>query len=139
MNANELRIGNLVLFDGVVHKIEVIDGYASFVYFEEFGDNEFPLNKIEPIPLTEEWLLRFGFELLADIAGDFPEKHYGISIVNGDKDHPEKLVISLPLYECYIGDYDNDDYYIMNEQVVYVHQLQNLYFALTKTELTLKP
>ena len=127
INPKELRIGNLIM-----------SSHNSKIFTIESGHDIDILNDVcVPIPPTEKLLLELGFDLLNDIAGDIPEKHYGISIVNGDKDHPEKLVISLPLCECYIGDYDNDDYYIMNEQVVYVHHLQNLYQSLCKTELQL--
>ena len=128
MNANELRIGNLVLFDGVVHKIEVIDGYASFVYFEEFGDNEFPLNKIEPIPLTEEWLLKFGFRKKTT---DYIEQYFK------DNYFIEDLTV-IPISHSFVFRKEIDKRFsALIADLIYVHQLQNLYFALTGTELQL--
>ena len=52
MKETELRIGNLVNYGDS----ELIIG------INYFRDGDF--NKLEPILLTEEWLIKFGFELL---------------------------------------------------------------------------
>ena len=52
MNANELRTGNYILNDGVVVQA---DGRTIFDIWS--GTSK----KYEPIPLTEEWLIKFGF------------------------------------------------------------------------------
>ena len=71
-----------------------------------------------PIPLTEEWLLKFGF---------VPEK-----MEDGFLSYRLKFVdISMPYFE-FTYDYGTESF-----EVKYVHQLQNLFFALTGTELTL--
>jgi hypothetical protein len=66
-----------------------------------------------PILLTEEWLLKFGIEKMHD--GNYWNK---------------KLCIRK----------DRNEFYALYEQgriyIQYVHQLQNLYFALTGEELT---
>ena len=67
----------------------------------------------EPIPLTEEWLVRFGFEY---------------SDLNGDSG-----LWKIPPFQIY-GKY-NQFIYDYKLDVNYVHQLQNLYFALTSEEL----
>jgi len=68
----------------------------------------------EPIPLTENWLKKLGFKLNSA----FGTSTYG----NG--------VIGIFFYDG-VGSYG-----IAKFQ--YVHQLQNLYFALTGTELTVE-
>ena len=77
----------------------------------------------QPIPLTEEWLFKLGFEL---INNDFYrsrnselELHW---TVNKNKMIPEY----------------NGKRLITGYNFKYVHQLQNLYFALTGEELTFK-
>jgi hypothetical protein len=69
----------------------------------------------EPIPLTEEWLLKFGFEEWDKNAW---QKGFDLSIHKIDS----------------IFWYNNNG---INVLIKYVHQLQNLCFALTGEELTL--
>lgn len=127
MKANELRIGNYFSFGKhkeitTVFKItfERKDGYLI--------NGQIPESHCEPIPLTEKWLLKLGFS---------------------------KMTIK-PLWRKTIGEYtlDSDDFLFSFEskyvyvdsglalhpignEIEYVHQLQNLYFALTGEELTL--
>lgn len=84
---------------------------------------------IKPIPLTEEWLKKFGFEYdedelvyyksMFDYCGNESED-FILLIVSNDENY-----FSVAIAESY-------------EPIEYVHQLQNLYFALTGEELTLK-
>lgn len=104
MNANELRIGNWVHW-GKDYQIDVDD-----ISNHAWND------VLQPIPLTEEWLLNFGFKKIKTWLGDAYENENGdIAYLNGQ-------------------------IYIISEDVKvdtpkYVHQLQNLYFALTGEEL----
>jgi hypothetical protein len=112
---NELRIGNLIFKNhNVVDERETI--YVSvqdFYWIEKYPDS------YEGMPLTEEWLLKFGFEKINHIHGYSFWSH-------------KKTKISI---------YDNKTewmgYYVDNN-CKYVHQLQNLFFALTGKELELK-
>lgn len=72
----------------------------------------------KPIPLTEDWLLKFGFE-----------KEYGAFKIQG--------------FKCWITKYTSEsNVFCLNSGNVfltsfkYVHELQNLYFYLTQRELT---
>jgi hypothetical protein len=82
---------------------------------------EYYLSDCEPIPLTEEWLKRFGFE--KTIADD----------VNHHFDYyTDEKISAGNLWEHDKGfchDYD------MGGEIKHVHQLQNLYHALTGEEL----
>jgi len=110
MKANELRIGNWVRWnyeessEGNVYPVE---------YGYELDDIKNNPNIVKPIPLTEEWLLKFGFEY---------------SDLNGDSG-----LWKIPPFQIY-GKY-NQFIYDYRLDVNYVHQLQNLYFALTYEEL----
>ena len=56
MESKELRIGNWVM-GNEPFQIEYDDFRLSFMYEKMRGKSRF-----EPIPLNEEWLLKFGFE-----------------------------------------------------------------------------
>jgi len=113
IEANELRIGNWInaLEDNCC------DG-AGFVPVSgnqlSFFDNITSIGDlIEPIPLTEEWLLKFGFE---------------------------KGCTSWNVGGFYIDQFgSNFEFdYRAGVKIEHVNQLQNLYFALTGEELTIK-
>lgn len=124
MTTSELRINNYVLFSedstvfvvNEVHEsgLEVANEYECiWIGIEEF----------EPIPLTEEWLVKFGFEFNGGMGYKSPDNtaHWFFSIGNGFT--PAFFGSRTILSDGYKG-------------CKYVHQLQNLYFALTGTELT---
>ena len=116
MKASELRIGNLVNYGRVTSEVSRVD--KLFFYVEASETPTFSKDEgrgATPIPLTEEWLFKFGFER------------------NGKKLTFWK--IDLVEDEEGIFSFDEARIYI---DVKYVHQLQNLYFALTGEELTLK-
>lgn len=111
MKANELRIGNFT------EQGQIKNFWERGVHFG-FGKC-YEFNELKPIPLTEEWLLKFGFEI---------DKTY-VSEQNPYLDHIKNEVrISMPYFSFEYGDG------AFNE-LKYVHQLQNLYFALTGKEL----
>ena len=121
MEIRELRIGNYIEYNGEIIKL---DGSLLCCYIQ--NELEFPL---KPIPLTEEILLKFGFEKREHksffkgkelIYFTFTSNKYGFLIWNTIQNQwwvLGKISISQPIY---------------------VHQLQNLYFALTGEELTFK-
>lgn len=95
MKVQELRIGNLVRFDGNNVKIQSIDlggyiGLSDIIVFEQVH-----IDDLKPIELTKESLIRFR----NDCGGWF------------------------------LGNEETD------LQITSIHQLQNLYFAITGKEL----
>lgn len=117
MKANELRIGNLV--NGVLtQKPYIIDAWAlremESGNYQNSQDTETKV--FEPIPLTREWLIKFKFEgLEKDCRTFFKKGKFKVELTNG-----------------------GNVYYNRNIFISSVHQLQNLYFALTGEELTFK-
>lgn len=120
MKAKELRIGNLIRYNDTkeVCRVYQLEHRYKNVYRIN-GLNENP--DVEPIPITEEWLLKLGFEV---------EKNGGI--VFASKDDNCKFYVYCENNKTWkIGKYNNGF-----KHIYYVHQLQNLYFALTGEELT---
>lgn len=107
MKANELRIGNYFKVGQSIHQVEIenIKAYKLF----------------EPIPLTEEWLDKFGFDKHSINPFWFRKKQLCISLVGK---------IELISWDMQIFKIDTE--------IKHVHQLQNLYFALTGCELEIK-
>lgn len=123
MKANELRIGNLAEY----HIEDELDERKE--WWEVITIDSDDINWLEkeepetidyrPKPLTEEWLLKFGFE---------KDETYTNSI-NPFLDYIKgNLRISMPYFSLEFGDGGT-------MELKHVHQLQNLYFALTGTEL----
>ena len=133
IQANELRVGNLVTinetalhFDGA-GKDEtfcISEIKEEVVKFKGFHTSEL-YSGIEPIPLTEEWLLKFGFEKSKN-----PNK-------------TPSWVWKKDQETWFYETWKNRDIFVNGfirwmKDIQSVHQLQNLYFALTGTELTIK-
>jgi hypothetical protein len=116
MEARELRIGNLV-FNPIQNKIVKVDG--SLISIEHSRELSIKDHKgFEPIPLTEEWLLKFS--------------------------RGSRRVLSINGTGLWV-ELKNDGYFLTDDcgnlitydEIKYVHSLQNLYFALTNEELTI--
>jgi len=120
MKANELRIGNYFIgYDKTLLQVD-----TRFFALIHAGAEVDELVK-EFVPLTEEWLLKFGFTKdykKENWIGYFPlmlkkslQTHWSVRIIcNNVKDH-----------------------FSTTAEIKHVHQLQNLYFALTGEELKL--
>lgn len=119
----DLRIGNLIYSKEHNRNCAVILISARSIGVDIKAVNSLDVEDYSPIPLTEEWLIRFGFEY-----------HH-------DTPHPNRVFRKnwdegfFELEEIITFFYGGN---LTSVEVKYVHQLQNLYFALTQTELTLK-
>lgn len=125
MEAKELRYGNILQTDRAA-KGEVI--YVNTLSRDPdtnevlLATNHYPfltLSQCKPIPLTGEWLIKLGFNKHGRNGG------YEVSVHSRD----ENGVVNFGL---------DDGHHGLEPQLKYVHQLQNLYFALTGEELTMK-
>lgn len=143
IKANELRIGNyvhvcynakgLVLpLTNIYSRIFTVDFDCAEVAndntkaFSEQKCFKYSYGYIEPIPLTEEILLKCGFSITESILHEntnaYEIKSWGrIVLINGIL--------------------QSDEFYFLDglsTEIKYLHQLQNLYFALTNEELTIQ-
>jgi hypothetical protein len=119
--ANELRIGNWVY------------GFKTTYYIDsndfKYVDSDTGLIPFSPILLTEEILLKCGFEKHSN-SNEFWNLY---TLKNG-------WYISQALHEENSASVKMGLFYWSDEYVElqYLHQLQNLYFALTKKELNIQ-
>jgi len=107
MEAKELRIGNWIYSntDKDIYRVDLIESWRNYL-------------SISAIPLTEEWLLRVGFEKTE--SGNYSNEEGSFELIHNN-------VIGFRF--AVEGQY-------AYPEIKYVHQLQNLYFALTGLELT---
>ena len=118
MEVKELRIGNYVKDYYYDTTIEV--SIKTLIVIEELTKptSEFQC-PIVPIPLTEEWLLMFGFKLHKM---EFKNRYF-----IGEEFSIDYNIVHKSFY-FNIG-------YEYGVNMKYIHQLQNLYYALTGQEL----
>ena len=115
VNANELRIGNWLEYHLYGEKcVQQIDQFD----FEFISEGI--LRCANPIQLSKDWLIKFGFLKIADLNNSyvFPSQEFGYTIIGNDKGGWFMMFFNTIKIE-------------------YVHQIQNIYFAITGQELTL--
>lgn len=124
MKAHELRLDNWVLWTGNERQIQPLD-------FNDIIEHQKPYphcKVVEPILLTNKWLEKFGFIWNAEI-NMFEKSGWSLMISIGAEvldNEPKRYFLS-----------DIVKRYQISECFYYVHQLQNLYFALTLKELVI--
>ncbi len=111
MNAKELRIGNYVS-----NQTGELKGIPVGEYVTINLENIMWAELYVSVPLTEQWLINFGFEK--------HKKIYQIHI------HPGCLFVNMYLGRAFIK------YSRVSIDCKYVHQLQNIIYILTGKELT---
>lgn len=126
MKINEIRIGNWV--DNGEGNHYIIDT-SFFIDILDFSKDNSGETDLKPIPITEKWLLEFGFKNI----------HNQQALINNEW----VKVYSFRNIEYFLdgeilikGNCCLDSFVYLNP-IKYVHQLQNLYFALTGEELTI--
>ncbi len=124
MNKTELRIGNKVLYNGVVCYVYSIFESIARLQPPNERSTTAKLEKVMPIPLTPELLERCGFQKTGNM--------YIISLdVLGTKMAFDTLDNSVLIRE-------GTEEVELAIEMKYLHTMQNLYFALTNTELSIK-
>jgi len=140
MKASELRLGNWTnnyksMMSGVYYPVMIVSiGEKKLSCLTEMAMQFHGvkpavglLADFFPIPLTEEWLIKLGLlfkskNLYGYFEYDFPYDSFKITYDSSDPDPDYQIIFE-----------GNGLAYVK-----YVHQLQNLYFALTGEELTIK-
>ena len=113
MKTQELRIGNLVNYK----IIDDLDERKEWYEVSEIDAEDLLImdDDYQPIPLTDEWLFKFGV---------LKNNEYPYKFLNGYI----KIRNGLFFYK----------YHLLDIELKYVHQLQNLYFSLTGEELIIE-
>jgi hypothetical protein len=125
MKASELRIGNFIT--QIIYKDTHDEEKEILVDWQEIWWISKNTKSYRPIILTEEWLLKFGFD--KRISNCFKLNNFFIDLRYDDILEKDRTIFSRwDNYHCL---------YFNLSDLKYVHQLQNLYFALTGEELTL--
>lgn len=129
---NELRIGNFILIDNVLHQICLINndsGFAdaSFIGYQSEGNTHnvsCASTRVKPVPLTDEVLQRSGFTY-----HDYFKFWQKVEHVSGkrsemdiDRDYSLIDFMRRPVVKS----------------IVSLHQLQNIYFSLKGKEIEFK-
>jgi hypothetical protein len=115
MKANEVRVGDYINY---TTEREIVTMQITYEYIRLIHNGN---KNFKPIRLTEEWLLKFGFKYSLRLEEFMFKDNFEIQ--------PYKRGFLNSVIWC-----DNQ----ILEEFKYVHQLQNLYFALTNKELTFK-
>ena len=130
MEVQELRLGNLVTtVEGTKHfgkelEIEFLTNNNCYDLDAPLDSiNGYELNKVIPIPLTEEWISKLGFGYFSNKQGQLYYKH---------RENGWTLLHSYGKWH-----YSTSMSLTLGRELKYVHELQNLYFALIGEELTL--
>lgn len=144
IDIKELRVGNYVaeiLVDGIenmnTHSVNTDEDFpiiqitAKDIFrLSKKRKPKFPYIDIAAIPLTEEWLLNFGFEK-RDIKHGDGSVSMGVYINN-----PIIIIIDEDFIVCRSRP-DNKSKWNYINSVKYLHQLQNLFYCLSGKELEL--
>lgn len=134
MKANEFRLGNLIYspIEKEIVKLVAIEQGNRPITLGKMGTSSFSgFDCLEPIPLTEEWLLKLGFQIRdKKYSLNYGGESMRFAILENDIRNPFILYFHGRFGYNLNEGRKNGDYCIE-----YVHELQNLYFALTKKEL----
>lgn len=135
LQANELRIGNYINFHSKVFQVTGIKDNWVYCCKNSYPENSFPDTAagLQPIPLTPELLEKCGFLCMNKVPMYF--KKY---INEVDARNIQLSLSEIGINPDWIVGYHNDGTYMRLIKIIYLHQLQNLYFALTGEELEVK-
>ncbi len=117
MKASELRIGNIVRY-GANNRVLDAELFLQLLKYT---------TPFDPIPLTEEWLLKFGFDKVGIALTSIAIAPLNLPCTFNLPNTPFSFCQGKLILTTGTGDF------CVN--IEYVHQLQNLYFVLTGEEL----
>lgn len=120
LKENDLRIGNFIKVISSTKKFDSYITQAKGYDIVRIEEKSFTYWNYEPIILTEEWLLKFGYGKKHDI---YYKNNSLLRFIGNEVFYSR-------------GEIDDAEFQEYITSVKYVHELQNLHFALTGNELT---
>jgi len=132
MKASDLRIRNW---------IQDVQHFKGFFQVEAIAkhtvispDWTLEWSEVAPIELTEEWLIKFGFKVQDSLMA------WGVKTGVKFIDLHENIYLAFfgSWHLAFLGEDECRFDQLSERQVQYVHEFQNLYFALTGEELVIK-
>lgn len=124
LKTTDLRIGNFVITPRGVEKIvEIHRNHLMFEPLRESPYVTYSIDLVKPIPLTEEWLVKFGIKDLwikgswKIVEDKMNGEHYGWGMLVRNSSRTKEIEFAY---------------------FKYVHELQNLFYAVVGEELTIK-
>jgi len=114
MTAKEFRVGNFVRQPNRLGRVQEV--WREAVRIEGYN-NAYDYNHTEPIPITEEWLIDFGFDLVVKEGNQGEFRVYQLNEITYNTNHGWWWRHRLPI------------------QPRFIHELQNLFYAITGKEL----
>lgn len=141
IKATDLRIGNLVEHEGEFYEIHSIAKVFPTLNTIKFGIGVIDWININPIPLTADWLIKFGFENWGEEVCNEYEK-YDRWVLHNVVDGTSNFEVHI-IHSNYGGVYhkeicfaiDDDERQFIHE-TDYVHNLQNAFHFCVGFELT---
>ena len=139
MKTKELRLGNWVMGNAPYQL--TINALSMHVMYLDQGKQGY----FEPIPLTEEWLVKFGFK--KSVCFDYGERinyqyefFFNIGdnierVFHYDDDEQKEVEVAFATRELFQREEDMQTRMWITKDIKHVHSLQNLYFELTGKEL----
>jgi len=131
--ANELRVYNWVLAGKMVEPIQVFtinyecrDGYLI--------NKSIPVADLHPVNLTPEILIKCGFEKDILLLGERGTCSLGWHFISNTYKKETTVNLGYDYDDCAYASHNSEH----ETEIKHLHQLQNLYFDLTKTELEIK-
>ena len=128
MEAKNFRVGNFVEQPNRIGKVSEV--WQEALRLEGYN-NAYDYIHTKPIPLTKEWIDKFGFD-----DSEYKDGYTGVEFrTNMTMDFVLTKPKIMGEWQDYYA-YDLGQHRFVGLQ--YVHELQNLFFAITTTELELK-
>ena len=114
---NELRIGNYIQ-DYYKTKVLIVENVDSTLNYKEINNvhSSNHITNLKQIEICREWLIKLGYEQKGSFYR-FKNSRFAEVII-----HDEGIEVCV--------------HSVALKHIKYIHQLQNLYFSLTATELT---
>lgn len=137
IEANELRLGNRLLWNRKEQglpsqEVEVYNIYRSrcrvYTFMAELDEVQLYYSEMDPMPITSDWLLKNGFQWKWE-AKDWSQ------FDKNPANHIPFVIRFEKATKKFMVRNEDPNVFMATVELTSIHQLQNIYFALTGEEL----